>query len=418
MTTEAVTAPQVLADTTEKPSSTAVTTPTPVSTAITPAKPTKPTTTPSKSTPKKSSQDESSRSPDLISGKRNELPKIIVKKEPSSPEPPSRHRPPKLHLSNTTAAAAGAVTPRTANGNLATMQDVGMACLSPGFNTHDPAMREQLQRSISVRDHQRSIIESRLQRHAKQGSDRNNTETNSKADRDEPATARERGAGAGERSLNTPRRRPPNSLTIVPPPHTAFAHERIVQSAPLNQSFTGRHQPHLSSNMLQHPPHQQVNRLPPITDVFANERLDSSRPRPVDTSTTNRQYFPSARPSYPSPNTLGFPRPREHRSAEEALASLSSGREDLIPRTIHYGGHPPTPPSPILQTAQTPSKLHVNNSAPDHPPHSGGGRRRNRAEYERDGSYGCEGGDSPDAKRRKKEEFLSLCARAWELFHS
>jgi hypothetical protein len=35
----------------------------------------------------------------------------------------------------------------------------GLACLSPGFQTHDPVMREQLQRSLSVRDQQRSIIE-------------------------------------------------------------------------------------------------------------------------------------------------------------------------------------------------------------------------------------------------------------------
>jgi hypothetical protein len=33
------------------------------------------------------------------------------------------------------------------------------------------------------------------------------------------------------------------------------------------------------------------------------------------------------------------------------------------------------------------------------------------------GAFGA-GRDSPEAQRRKKEEFLSLCARAWDLFHS
>jgi len=63
---------------------------------------------------------------------------------------------------------------------------------------------------------------------------------------------------------------------------------------------------------------------------------------------------------------------------------------------------------------------------------SGGGRRRARAEYEEGGSpplgngpatskrtgpFG-EGRDSPEAQRRKKEEFIRLCDRAWDLFHS
>jgi hypothetical protein len=35
----------------------------------------------------------------------------------------------------------------------------------------------------------------------------------------------------------------------------------------------------------------------------------------------------------------------------------------------------------------------------------------------RRGPFG-EGRDSPDTMEAKKEEFLSLCARAWDLFHS
>jgi hypothetical protein len=61
---------------------------------------------------------------------------------------------------------------------------------------------------------------------------------------------------------------------------------------------------------------------------------------------------------------------------------------------------------------------------------SGSGRRRGRDEYERDmgtpplgrqetkrGPFG-EPRDSPETQLKKKEEFISLCARAWDLFHS
>jgi len=103
-------------------------------------------------------------------------PKIIVKKEPpSSPEVPvtSRHRPRKLDLSSSNSQAQASQSSRPSapltareSGGLA-MVDVGIACLSPGFQTQDPTMREQLQRSISVRDQQRHIIESRLHKTAK-----------------------------------------------------------------------------------------------------------------------------------------------------------------------------------------------------------------------------------------------------------
>lgn len=263
-------------------------------------------------------------------------------------------------------------------------------------------MREQLQRSISVRDQQRSIIESRLQRHAKPGSKDSANEP--------PLSAR-----------SSHKRRPPNSLTIVPPPHQAFANERVVQSAPLNQSFTGRHRPGMAHPPLQHSSHpSHVNRLPPISDVFASDRLDSgsrSSRLPDPPQSSGRHYFPPPRPSQPSPNNMTFPRPRESRSAEEALQIMSGGREDLLPRIIHYGGHqPPTPPSPPQAPAHHTPKPSTNG---DYPPPPSASRRRNRAEYERDSeSFGPGSRDSPETKRQKKEEFLSLCARAWELFHS
>jgi hypothetical protein len=327
-----------------------------------------------------------------------------VKKESTSPEPPLRHRPPKLQLNKDADISGGPTVPRTAGASLSTMRDVGMACLSPGFATQDPTMREQLQRSISVRDQQRSIIEARLQRHAKPGS----------GGKDEPASAR-----GG--SSHTPKRRPPNSLTIVPPPHQAFANERVVQSAPLNQSFTGRRRPssnaHLPPQRTHNPP--TINRLPPISDVFGPERLDGSRTsRLVDPPQTSHHYYPSSRAAQPSPSNLAYARPREHRSAEEALQMMSGGREELLPRIIHYGGHqPPTPPSPLQAGPQhTPSKPNV---AGEYVPPLSAGRRRTRAEYEQDNdSYAPGSRDSPETKRRKKDEFLTLCARAWELFHS
>lgn len=352
--------------------------------------------------------------------KRNELPKIFVKKEPASPDPPSRHRPPRLHLSHGPTPPSGpnaAATPRTANGHLATMQDVGMACLSPGFATHDPAMRDQLQRSISVREQQRSIIESRLQRHVKGGEKTGGADSNSRNDREDPLPS----ARGGDRSsAHTPRRRPPNQLTIVPPPHRAFANERVVQSAPLHQSFTGRNQPPPSHH---NPPpthhhHQQVNRLPPISDVFGPDGPDSSRSMRHPDDGASRQYFPATRPSYPSPNNMSYSRSREHRSAEEAMANISGGRDDLLPRIIHYGGHqPPTPPSP-------PHPQHTPSKPGAHGMHEQQGhsskRRRTRAEFERDESLGSDrgGSDSQEAKRRKKDKFLALCEQAWDLFHS
>ncbi|KAI9786855.1 MAG: hypothetical protein M1839_005086 [Geoglossum umbratile] len=382
-------------------------------------------------------------------------PKIIVKKEPpTSPElPTSRHRPRKLDLSKdpsgpgtqllSSRPSGGQLTAR--DGPLA-MQDVGLACLSPGFSTQDPTMREQLQRSISVRDHQRSIIESRLQKTAKPG---DNIEGGAKTG--------DINAPGGLKTPGTSRKRPPPGLSIVPPSHEQFANERVIQSAPLHQTFTGRHQPHPAtrhtanqhSNLsntshIHHVPATQTNnRLPPITDVFASEGLGAHRGGArngyYQSGSASNSSHSNTRPSFPSPvnpsthapaTTTPSARPREYRSAEEAVASMSGGREDLLPKIIHYGGHqPPTPPSPN-GNGLTPRKMGHHESG-SNLGRSGGGRRRARAEYERDmgspplgsgpdarrGPFG-EGRESPESQRRKKEEFLTLCSRAWDLFHS
>lgn len=292
-------------------------------------------------------------------------------------------------------------------------------------------MREQLQRSISVREQQRHIIESRLQQTAKPG--------------DAPVdSAKERELGGlPTKTPGTSRRKAPPGLSIVAPSHEQFAHERVIQSAPLNQSFTGRHQPHpltrhianqpsnlSNTSHIHHVPATQTsNRLPPITDVFAAEGLGAHREASSrggffqNSGSASNSSHSNSRPAFPSPghNPTQPPhsgRPREYRSAEEAQVDLSGGRPELLPKLVHYGGHqPPTPPSPNAVRHGEASR-------------SGGGRRRARAEYEEGGSpplghgpssrrgpFG-EGRDSPTSQQRKKEEFMRLCDRAWDLFHS
>ncbi|KAH8821676.1 hypothetical protein F5884DRAFT_745979 [Xylogone sp. PMI_703] len=367
-------------------------------------------------------------------------PKIIVKKEPpSSPDlPTARHRPRKLDLSKNTVSvnASGA---RTAGGPLTSresgglaIQDVGLACLSPGFVTQDPTMREQLQRSISVREQQRQLIESRLQQSARPS--------------DAPVeSAKEKEFGSlAIKAPNTSRRKAPPGLSIVAPSHEQFANERVIQSAPLNQTFTGRYQPHpltrhvanqpsnlSNTSHIHHVPATQTsNRLPPITDVFASEGLGSHRDggrsffqnsgsASTSSHSNSRTNFPS--PGHNSNNQSQSARPREYRSAEDVQVELSGGRPELLPKLVHYGGHqPPTPPSPL-----TGSGMKYGETS------RSGGRRRTRAEYEdggspplgngpptsRRGPFG-EGRDSPGTQQKKKEEFMALCARAWDLFHS
>jgi len=263
----------------------------------------------------------------------------------------------------------------------------------------------------------------------------------------ESAKERDMAGPGGMKTPATSRRKAPPGLSIVAPSHEQFANERVIQSAPLNQSFTGRHQPHpltrhianqpsnLSNTSHIHhvPATQTANRLPPITDVFAAEGLgqhrEASRSGFFQNSNSSSSSHSNSRPAFPSPGhgptqPPQSGRPREYRSAEEAQAELAGGRPELLPKIVHYGGHqPPTPPSPLTGNAMK----HGESSG-----RSGGSRRRARAEYEegmspplgngpapsrRTGAFG-EGRDSPDAQRRKKEEFMRLCDRAWDLFHS
>ncbi|KAG7290919.1 hypothetical protein NEMBOFW57_000924 [Staphylotrichum longicolle] len=397
-------------------------------------------------------------------------PKIIVKKEPGSPGlQTARHRPRKLDLSKNTTNIISPATgrPLTARDGLA-IQEVGIACLSPGFVPKDAAEQEQLNRSMSVREHQRQIIEARLQQQsAKLG--------------DGPDKEREAGAG-GHFAAKTPglarKRGAPPGLSIVAPSHEQFANERVIQSAPLGQTFTGRHNPHpltrhitnqpsnlASTSHIHHVPANQThNRLPPSPTSLARvSRVTPSRAAMRSSPARTRPRSPPRTPPPPPPQSA---RSREYKSAEEAQAELAGGRPELLPKLVRYGGHqPPTPPSRSLSSHHhQPQPPHPH--AQHHPAAAGGGggnappssaMKRRRAEYEEGGSpplgnggrpnpaappppsFGSssasgfgggagaaarrtgpfgEGRDSPETIEAKKEEFLGLCARAWDLFHS
>jgi hypothetical protein len=358
-------------------------------------------------------------------------PKIVVKKEPASPpELPvtTRHRPRKLDLSKNTLTGSGAATARPALGGRdgLAIQEVGLACLSPGFVTKDPVMKEHLQQSINVREQQRRIIEARLQQQSAKLDGPDNTKEKDSIDQFAAKTP-----GMSRRN------KAPPGLSIVAPSHEQFANERVIQSAPLGQTFTGRHNPqpltrHLanqpsnlsSTSHIHHiPANQTANRLPPISDVFGGQPgMPAHHEANGRSLHPNHTHQPMASPGHP-PHTASQPpqsgRSREYKSAEEAQQELAGGRPELLPKLVHYNTHqPPTPPSP----RNGPLAQDGSRSA---------SRRRTRAEYEEGGSpplgYGPSatrrgpfgaGRDSPETQRQKREEFLRLCERAWDLFHS
>ena len=409
--------------------------------------------------------------------------------------PPSRHRPHKLDLTRNKNVPPGASTvgarPSTKDSaGLNVMLDVGIACLSPGFQSQDPSIKAQLQKSMDIREHQRKIIESQM--HGKStGGEKSGTEGGP------PASAFGKAPGTSRR------KGPPPSLALHASSASQFNEYRAIQSAPLNQTFTGLHskQPSSLSRQIldrqgpsgERPPQASAthssHRLPPIADVLPREGLGSARgphtgfpaphstyspaqpganvsigspgfpPPPASAGLHPPRSHPGGQPQPPSSREgYGSSRQREFKSAEDAIQSYSGGREDLQPKLVHYGGHqPPTPPSPRNGEGKAPRT-----SDPHYAPRSGSGRRRTREEYERDmpeadrmeidhrehemerrrttaineerryaaweGDHRGQGPprtgpfghriDSPESDRQKKEEFMRLCARAWDLFHS
>ena len=373
----------------------------------------------------------------------------------------SRPRPKRLDLSSSTPNSRGPQTsrpsaPLTSRESAGLqIQDVGLACLSPGFQTHDPAMREQLQRSLDVRDQQRQIIEAR-QKGGKPGSAH---------DSDAPQRTQDSTLfGVPTQTPTTSRRKgPPPGLSIAAPSAAQFANDRVIQSAPLHQTFTGlrpgdqpytRHAQHGPSGLSQMshihhvPAHQTNNRLPPIADVFANDRLEIQRGQPSLNSPSHLNGLPPVPSSGFPPQQATMPGSARFRSADEAVAGLSGGRDDLMPKVVHYGGvQPPTPPSPMnVQHASAgsqqsgPPSGHYD-SRPDilARTSSMNGRRRGREEFERDNGSPPSAFNRQEPKRatfairgdgreddwkssmstsEKKEEFMRLIERAWDLFHS
>lgn len=397
-------------------------------------------------------------SPPRPSASSRDEPAPPVKIEPSSPtlNPPApRRRPQHLNLTasnhgNHVTHSSGALTSRPPirdNG-----QDLALACLSPGLALNTPTMRDQLQRSAEVRDRQRQMIEAR-----------------NKSGRDNPGPHAE--PNSFVRSMNAPtnsrKKRPPPNLSIAPPSHHQFANERVIQSAPINQSFTGlrngappsRHiPPHGPSGLgqgLQPYPPTQTNRLPPLADILS-ERQPLYR-SPGHSSHSNqqpplpspgfppqqqqqqhpthepRQAYQVPRERIPSPQDAAYGRPanapqpatrREYGSADEPARAVR-GEES---RPAYYGGHqPPTPPSP----QQMPSTAHPHSQAQAEAHFRGAyPRRRGRDEYERDNGSPPLGrqparqapfderephfGDSPEERRR---QFLYHVGRAYDLFY-
>ncbi|KAL2289031.1 hypothetical protein FJTKL_02871 [Diaporthe vaccinii] len=353
--------------------------------------------------PKGQAQGAAKSSPPSASRTGGGPPRIIVKKEPGSPDlATARHRPRRLDLSRGVNVGSGAATARPLtsreSGGLG-IQEMGLACLSPGFVTQDPVMKEQVQRSLSVREQQRHLIEARLQQQSAKG------DGPTDKDKEPPSGFAAKTPGMSRRN------KAPPGLSIVAPSHEHFANERVIQSAPLGQTFTGMNNPHpltrhienrpsklSNTSHIHHVPATQTNnRLPPISDVFGHN-LHSGHPE----STGHAMYAqhqngpqPARSPGHthnPHPPPTAT-RPREYKSAEEAQHELAGGRPELLPNT------------------STTKRRRDEYEAGVSPP-LGNGRPSVRR-----GPFG-EGRDSPDTQRAKREEFLRICERAWDLFHS
>lgn len=420
------------------------------------------------------------------------------------------------------------------------MNDVGIACLSPGFQTQDPLIQQNIQRSMDLRDQQRQIIEARLHKNANSKDAPFDNKTSLSFDNKSSLEPPPLSSTFGKVPGSSKRKGPPPGLSIHAPSAHHFATEpRVIQSAPLHQSFTGlrpstnSHHPLSRQIVDQHQygptSHTQIpqlnqlaaaasaaNRLPPIQDVIHNDepiacsstlnrRHSSLFPNPADHS---KQLGPMHSPSFPlPPRSAGLHPPpsllatrsqetftssassqhdrdnRPHestfRSADEAVQSLSHGLDENLPKIVHYGGHqPPTPPSPLMagqpgyrpplsgyaQIQHPNGHGHENTNGHSAPPFpnatSNGGfgtaRRRTREEFEEDGAS-APGADEQERERererrrawededrrmaagmyyierqrerdreeergrdgqRKKEEFIALVSRAWDLWHS
>jgi hypothetical protein len=311
-------------------------------------------------------------------------------------------------------------------------------------------MQQQLQRSMDVRDRQRQIIEAR-QKGQKTA-----------CDPDGAANGADSLFQPNKGPLTSRRKGPPPALSIAPPSHAQFANERVIQSAPLGASFTGLHQnPNApatrqvinqpsnrshTSHIHHAPAIQTNNRLPPINDMFPGE-LSANQHR---NGSNNYNVSPSNREPLPSP---GYPpqfqaqhkllaqqqaqvlRSREYQTAEDAVRSLTGGRDELLPRLVHYGGHqPPTPPSPLphhktglglgVVSEQQPHRPAVRQSLSG--PAASVSRRRDRDEYERDNGSPPLGrqsrrsgpfGESPETQAQRKGKFMRLMEEAWDLLH-
>ncbi|KAI5284542.1 hypothetical protein KEM54_001248 [Ascosphaera aggregata] len=360
-----------------------------------------------------------------------------------------RHRPRKLDVSlaNTVIPPRGAMTAREGPTAANNMHDIGIACLSPGFQPQDAAMEEKVQRSAAVREQQRFLIEQRLQKGACGGSNLAMSREAPPAIATNPANSEEasregstnatnghatainlfapsKTAGTANAPGGSGRRRGLPALSINPAAANQHSHERVIQSAPLNRSFPGRlaevsvnapgptepdnafgkcnlrSQPQLSGQSLkpvQGSPgrshFQQVvhgpaaptnNRLPSFTDVVSGLTA-------ADGVRHDSSNDPSMNKAAASDSSPEIRRTREYRSAEEAVHELTGGRGELLPRIVHYPG------GSAQDREARPIHAHRRNISVGNPqdvrisPHSAAAarymptlRRRTRAEYEND----------------------------------